>query len=130
MPAWRFRNRLEALARAGGRCEHCREHRWQELVAHHAFGRRNVISEPLASHHVLLAVLCEDCHRDVHDAVERFGHIREVVRLAALARARRQWAEVFPASDEEDDPVWIARRLEAALRASTVWAVLLSEAGA
>jgi hypothetical protein len=57
--------------------------------SHHVFGRRNVVGEPLASHHTFLAGLCRECH---HEVTVHPGSLKERLLMAeALTRAYREF---------------------------------------
>jgi hypothetical protein len=83
---WRARQRAAVMARCRGRCEapgcyaDARE-------AHHCFGRRHIIGEPLASHRTMLAGLCRECHRLV--TVEPVCAVALTLQRAAI---ERPWA--------------------------------------
>ena len=61
---WQQRQRALVMTRCRGRCEApgCPA---EAREAHHCFGRRHIIGEPLASHRSMLAGLCRKCHRDM-----------------------------------------------------------------
>jgi hypothetical protein len=81
---WRARRRAAVMARCRGRCEApgCRN---DAREAHHCFGRRHIIGEPLASHQTMLAGLCRDCHRMV--TKQSKGWVTLHLRWVAIAMA-------------------------------------------
>ena len=115
-------SRLAVVRRCGGKCEGCGA-KGLRLKWHHAFGRRNVVAEPLASHPAMTCGLCDECHRTVH-AMPEGGKNRDQ-RLMALRRAGELWGIGF----DNLDPVGDARALETMLREDGTWETLREEAG-
>lgn len=114
---WQARQRALLFQRGRGRCE--LECGALATEAHHVFGRRNQIAEPMASHVTLLAALCSDCHRRV--TVEPASADASRLRTEAMGRARAR----FGVAADVLSP-WT---LEEAMRASGQWDQLLAESG-
>jgi hypothetical protein len=72
------------MSRCRGRCE-APDCKADAREAHHCFGRRHVIAEPLASHRAMLAGLCRDCHRLVN--VEPVSRLAQHLQCEAIERA-------------------------------------------
>lgn len=93
----RKRCRELVIERAGGdvyengHCEACHEpgSRWQPLAWCHAFGRRNILAEPLASLPCFTMLLCTPCHDRLDDRDGRHDvNFRERLRWDAIGRAK------------------------------------------
>lgn len=121
--SWRGKQRVVAMSRALRWCEapQCK-HKASE--AHHTFGRRHLVAEPLASHATLLAALCPDHHREA--TLEPQGELQRHLQEMALRRAQREWPGL---SFSSVSLVGRARELERLLRRGEEWQRLCEAAG-
>jgi predicted Fe-S protein YdhL (DUF1289 family) len=122
--SYQARSRFVVMQRCRDSCEGC-PIPTDRLHWHHAFGRRNIIAEPLASHPTMTAGLCAGCHRDVH--AEPDGMLARYIQKSAILRAFQEWR----IERNPDDHDWIgqARALETMLRDDGTWEALKIEAG-
>lgn len=105
---WRARQRAYVMVRCRGRCEapDCLNNARE---AHHCFGRRHIIGEPLASHRAMLAGLCRDCHHAV--TVEPVCGLALHLQWAAVQRAAQAFT-VPAALLLDEDAAGAARYIE------------------
>jgi len=108
-------SRIVVMRRANGRCEGCGNvpQEWGGLQFAHLFGRRHIVSEPMASDPDFCAALCHGCHTMID------GNRHPTLLLALRMNGIHRYAAAHGLTyNEHGDPLGIVREWEASQRSS------------